>query len=107
MRTFLQIFLWSVALEGSLMYLLSPQGCVVPNHLFAFPLAPSMAVGIAGFRRCPVERVILLMLLAYLLALGARVGWLLTPWWSRDLGLVFGLVLVPVVMCKVIPQRGA
>src|SRR5262245_10393237 len=85
MRTFFQIFLWSIAIQGMLFVFMAPQGCIVPNHLFAFPLAPSIAVGIAAYRRCSLERALSLMLLAYVVAIAARFAWVLTPWWSMDL----------------------
>ena len=106
MRTFFQILLWSIAIQGILFLSMSPQGCVVPNHLFAFPAAPSLAVGIAASRRCSFERVLLLMLLAYAVAIGSRFVWMFTPWWSTDYGLIIGLFLVPLISISLIPKYG-
>ena len=106
MRTFFQILLWSIAIQGILFLSMSPQACTVPNHLFAFPLAPSLAVGIAAFRRCPLERVGKLMLLSYLVAIGTRVIWIFTPWRDTEYGLIIGLFLVPLICFRLIPKCG-
>ena len=99
---YLRILLWTIAFQGILMCALSPQADFVPNHLFAFALAPCLGVLVATVGQLPVLRVVGLFALTYVLALGVRVWCCFTPWWDYDIGFFVAIVIVPIPIAALI-----